>query len=147
MALDSYRELIDELASFPTTLRDAAANAGDPPDGEWDIARIVAHLRTGDEFWSERISLMLNQTEPFLPEFGAAADERTEALLENSVEDNLDGFGEGRGQIVSMLMSMTLGDWDRGGTHELHGVHTITDTVEAIADHDDDHLAQIKSYQ
>ncbi len=146
MALDNYRELIDELASFPVDLRAAVEAAGDPPPGEWDAARIVAHIATGDEFWLARLNLLLNETEPFLPEFGPAADARTSALLENSVEENLASFSDVRGQIVSMLMSMTLGDWDRAGTHELHGQRSITDTVEAIADHDADHLAQLKSY-
>lgn len=146
MALDNYRELIDELVGFPTELREAVATAGEPPEGEWDAARIVAHLRTGDEFWLARLNLLLTQREPFLPQFGAAADARMTELLEFSIEENLTGFGEVRGQIVSMLMSMTLGDWDRSGTHELHGERTIGDTVEAISDHDADHLAQLKSY-
>ncbi len=146
MALDNYRELIDELASFPPALSEAAANAGEPPEGEWDAAHIVAHLAAGEEFWLARLNLLMSQNEPFLPEFGEAADRRTEELLANSMEENLTHFGDVRGQIVSALMSMTLGDWDRSGTHEVHGERSITDTVEAISDHDAEHLAQLKSY-
>jgi len=146
MALDNYRELIDELAGFSVELREAVANANEPPEGEWDAAHIVAHIATGDEFWLARLRLLMAQREPFLPQFGAAADERTAELLNNPIEENLNHFSEVRGQIVSMLMSMTLGDWDRAGTHELHGERTITDTVEAISDHDAEHLAQLKSY-
>ncbi len=146
MALDNYRELIDELAGFSVELRAAVASAGTPPDGEWSADQIVAHIATGDEFWLQRLNLLVSQKEPFLPEFGKAADERTAELMNNSIEENLDHFGEVRGQIVSMLMSMTLGDWDRKGTHELHGEQTITDLVEAISDHDADHLAQLESY-
>lgn len=146
MALDNYRELIDELAGFSTELRAAVASAGAPPEGEWDAAQIVAHIRAGDEFWLQRLNLMMTEREPFLPEFGSAADDRMAELLKNSIDDNLDHFSEVRGQIVSMLMSMTLGDWDRTGNHELYGEQSITDTVEAIADHDADHLAQLKSY-
>ena len=146
MALDNYRELIDELASFSVELRAAVASAGPPPEGEWGADQIVAHILTGDEFWLERLNLLLSEDGPFLPEFGSAADDRTAELLNDSIDDNLDRFGDVRGQIVSMLMSMTLGDWDRAGTHELHGQQTITDTVEAISDHDADHLAQLKSY-
>ncbi|CAN5830661.1 hypothetical protein BH23CHL2_BH23CHL2_10730 [soil metagenome] len=146
MALDNYRELIDELVGFPVELREAATAAGPPPEGEWTAEQIVSHLTTGDEFWLKRLQLLMTQREPFLPEFGSAADERMAELLERSMEENLDHFGDVRGQIVSMLMSMTLGDWDRSGVHELHGERTIGDTVEAIADHDDDHLAQLKSY-
>ena len=146
MALDNYRELIDELAGFSAELRTAVASAGPPPEGEWGADQIVAHILTGDEFWLKRLNLLMTENEPFLPEFGSAADERTAKLMNHSLEDNLDRFSDVRGQIVSMLMSMTLGDWDRSGTHELHGEQTITDTVEAISDHDADHLAQLKSY-
>lgn len=147
MALDNYRELIDELAGFPVELREAVANAGTPPEGEWDAAQIVAHITTGDEFWLERLNLLMAQREPFLPEFGTAADDRMAELMTIPIDENLNHFGDVRGHIVSMLMSMTLGDWDRTGTHELHGPRSITDTVEAISDHDADHLAQLKSYQ
>jgi hypothetical protein len=146
MALDNYRELIDELAGFSVELRAAVAAAGPAPAGEWDAAQIVAHITTGDEFWLQRIQLLVSQREPFLPEFGRAADARTAELLNNSIDENLDHFSEVRGQIVSMLMSMTLGDWDRTGTHELHGEQSITDTVEAISDHDAEHLEQLRSY-
>jgi hypothetical protein len=146
MALDSYRELIDELAGFPPQLNEAVAAAGDPPEGEWDAEHIVAHLTAGEESWLARINLLLSQREPFLPQFGEAAERRMDELLANSVEENLTHFGEVRGQIVSALMSMTLNDWDRAGTHELLGETSITDTVEAIADHDAEHLAQLKSY-
>lgn len=146
MALDNYRELIDELASFPVEFRAASTAAGDPPDGEWDAAQIVAHVTTGDEFWLQRLNLLIAQDEPFLPEFGSAADDRTAELVRQPMSANLDHFSDLRGQIVSSLMSMTLGDWDRAGTHELHGEQTITDLVEAISDHDAEHLAQLQSY-
>lgn len=146
MALDNYRELIDELVGFPVELRAAVESAGPPPEGEWSAEQIVAHLTSGDEFWLARLNLLLSQREPFLPEFGKAADERMAELMERPVEENLDHFGDVRGQIVSMLMSMTLGDWDRKGTHEIHGERTIGDTVEAISDHDADHLDQLKRY-
>ncbi|MEZ4521507.1 MAG: DinB family protein [Thermomicrobiales bacterium] len=146
MALDNYRDLIDELVGFPVELRAAVESAGQAPEGEWSAEEIVAHLTAGDEFWLARLNLLLTQREPFLPEFGTAADDRMAELLEQTVEENLDHFSDVRGQIVSMLMSMTLGDWDRTGTHETQGERSIVDTVEAIADHDADHLAQLKSY-
>lgn len=146
MALDNYRELIHELASFPPQLSAAVANAGEPPEGEWNAAQILAHLIATDEFWLERLNLMLTQREPSLRSFAEAAARRAEELLQDSVEDNLTRFGETRGQIVSALMSMTLNDWDRTGTHPVRGEISITDTVEAIADHDAEHLAQLQSY-
>lgn len=146
MAFDSYRELIHELASFPPQLSEAVANAGEPPEGEWSAAQILAHLAAIEEFWLERLNLMLNQRESLLRSFGEAATQRAEELVKDSIQENITRFSETRGQIVSALMSMTLNDWERTGTHETRGEITITDLVETIADHDAEHLEQLESY-
>lgn len=145
MALDSYRELIDELATMPLKLQAAAEAAGDPPDGEWGRDEIFAHLAAAEEFYHDRVAKLLNENEPALRSFGDAATKRMEELQGRNWQENYQTFGEMRGQIVSMLMSMTLYDWDRRGLHDTLGTISIEDVVESIIDHDLEHLHQLQA--
>jgi hypothetical protein len=144
MGLDNYRDLIDDLATYPPILREAVAAFGAAPEGEWGAAEIVAHLTATEEFFSQRIMRLLSERQPHLQSFAQAAEARMTELLNDSIDDNLERFGELRGQTVSSLMSMTLGDWERTGDHPTFGEISITDTVEMISDHDAEHLAQLR---
>jgi hypothetical protein len=143
MGLDNYRDLIDDLATYVPSLREAVNAYGEAPAGEWGAAEIVAHLTAAEEFFLERIMKLLGERQPRLQSFAQAAGQRMSELLSNSLDDNLDRFGELRGQAVSALMSMTLGDWERTGDHPTLGEVSITDTVEMMSDHDAEHLAQL----
>ena len=142
--LDVYRELMDLLAGTPTQLREAAAAAGDPPPGEWGADEIAAHMAAGEQFYLERLNILLNQSNPYLYSFGAAADARTEELRAGSLEANVAEFGLQRGETVSLLMGMTLVDWRRTGNHETLGEISIEDVIEEMIDHDADHIAQLR---
>lgn len=144
MGLDNYRDLIDDLAGYPPSLREAAAAFGSAPEGEWGAAEIVAHLAATEEFFLQRITKLMAERQPRLQSFAQAGEERMSELLNNSIDDNLTTFGELRGQTVSSLMSMTLGDWERTGDHPTLGEVSITDTVEMMVDHDAEHLAQLR---
>lgn len=145
MALDSYRELIDELATAPQEIIEAANAAGDPPAGGWSANEVVSHLAACEEAYLERVSTILTKQQPALHPFDKRAQTRMQELLNNDLASNLAYFGEQRGELVSQLMSMTLGDWDRKGLHPTEGTVSIEEMVENILDHDADHLEQLKA--
>lgn len=141
MALDSYRELIDEMASGPSTLREAASSA---PEGSEEAAEIVAGLAAAEEFNLNRIVTIMNAQQPALHEAAAKVAERTQELLASGVESNITHFGETRGEVVSQLMSMTLADWDRKGLHPTRGTISIEEMIEEILDNDTDQIARLE---
>lgn len=143
--LDEYRELIDFLAQTPTQLKESAAAAGDPPDGEWNAAQIIGHLAACEFYFVERLNRLLREDAPHLRSFGAKASERQGSMMDASIDENLQAFNELRGESVSMLMSLALNRWDRSGTYESDGKMSIEDVVELMIDHDAEHLAQIQS--
>lgn len=143
--LDEYRELIDLLAQTPNKLKDAAASAGDPPDGEWNAAQILAHLAAAEYYFLERIQLLLRQDNPYLRSFADAATERQQTMMDNDAAGNLAAFNELRGETVSTLMSLALNLWQRAGNHETLGTVAVEDVVESIIDHDADHIDQLQS--
>lgn len=143
MALDSYRELLDELASSPPLLKEAAAAAGDPPEGEWGAAEVLAHMADVENLYFERLNTLLHEQNPALrpPTDGG----RMEEMRNRSWEENLDAFNAIRGDTISLLMGMTLNDWGRSGIHPTRGTITVEDVVEAMIDHDLDHINQLRA--
>ena len=144
--LESYRELLDLLTQTPTRLRETANAAGNPPEGEWTAAQVVGHMAASERMLLERLNQLMNQTDPLIKsgpsrevqEFGAS-------LMDGTLDDNLTAFNTLRGEVVSLLMGLSLRDWERSGTHETRGALTIADVVESFIDHDAEHTSQLES--
>lgn len=142
--LDTYRELLDLLVRTPTQLRDASTAAGEPAEGEWSAAQVLAHMAASEKLWLARVNLLISQTDPLLKSPGAELAAYQESLMAGSVDDNLAAFNAQRGETVSLLMGLSLRDWDRSGTHETQGAMSIADVVESMVDHDAEHLSQLE---
>jgi uncharacterized damage-inducible protein DinB len=143
--LDSYRELLDLLAQTPTRLREAAERAGEPPEGEWSAAQVLAHMAATEQLWFGRLNAIMHQSNPLLKIPGAEYQQAQDALMDGTVEANLTAFNNVRGESVSLLMGLSLRDWDRTGTHETRGEVSIADVVETMIDHDAEHINQIEA--
>ena len=133
--LDNYRDLIDELLGTPTALRQLAAARGALPAA---AARLIAELRDRDRAVLERLQTMTRQRDPYLralrPVEPAWADDA--ALL--------DEFDAARGDLVSLLMNLTLRDWERTAIDEADGAITVADEVERHVEFDEEHVAQLR---
>lgn len=143
MALDSYRELLDELASSPPLLKEASAAAGDPPEGEWGAAEVMAHMTVAENLYLGRLNTLLHDPNPVLRP--PTDDGSMEAMRNRSWEENLEAFNAVRGDTISLLMGMTLSDWGRSGNHPTRGTISVEDIVEAMIDHDLDHINQLRA--
>jgi hypothetical protein len=143
--LDEYRELIDLLAQTPSRLKDEAAAAGDPPEGEWNAAQIIGHLASAEFYFVERLNILIQQKDPYLKSFAEAATERQQEMMDNDIATNLAAFNDLRGETVSMLMSLALNLWERAGTHQTEGRMSIEDVVEMMIVHDTEHIEQLQS--
>jgi hypothetical protein len=144
--LDSYRELLDIVVQGPAQLKTAAESAGEPPEGEWSAAQVMAHMAGAEHLWLERLHRLLREPNPRIKPGPTEKSSQVQAqLMDGSLADNLDTFNTARGEIVSLLMGLSLRDWERTGTHDIRGEVTIADVVEAIVDHDAEHLAQLEA--
>ena len=136
--LDAYRDLIDSLLGTPTTLRRLVAGRS----GEnlpLELASVVAELRDRDLAVLQRLQTMTRQRDPYLralPAVQASAPEEIGALLE--------GFDAARGDLVSLLMNLTLRDWERTAIDEVEGEITVADEVERHVEFDEEHLSRIQ---
>jgi len=136
--LDNYRDLLDELLETPNILRERVA-AGDGDDLPPDLLPLMIALRDRDQLVLQRLQSLMRETDPYLP---AISDDVT-AKPGTDPAAVLAEFETARGEVVSLLMNLSLKDWDRTGTHEIDGEITLADEVERHVEFDEEHVARI----
>ena len=135
-----------------------------PGAGSWCAKEIVCHLRDVEELFLVRFMTMLAMDEPKILAFGAAprdlapwgignavghpldpdrwAEERQ--YLRSDTADALAAFRRRRGEVLALLGGLSAEQWRRGGRHPTQGRLTIGDFAASLADHDDNHVAQLE---
>src|SRR5262245_43941790 len=122
--LEEYQDLIDELLGTPQIVRDAIAS-GDPA-----ALTLVLAMRARDRLVLERLQRMKNQLDPHLKEL---PDAHSLVASESApdTDDLLSTFETARGDLVSLLMNLTLRDWERTATTDPGGIITVAQEVES----------------
>lgn len=136
--LDAYRDLIDELLGAPSDVRGLVADAGASLPA--DAAALVAEMRDRDIAVTARLNAILKEREPRL-----AKIDLPEATVPARTDDLISGMDTARGDLVSLLMNLTLKDWERSATHDVDGEITLADEVERHVEFDEDHLRRIRA--
>jgi hypothetical protein len=140
--LDNYQDLIDELLGAPNMLRTIiAAHGGTAPN---DVLALIVLLTERDIVVLERLNRMRREANPHLRVL-TRASETPLADVDQPLDDALARFDTNRGELVSLLMNLTLKDWERPATHEIEGEITIADEVETHVEFDEDIRAKIKA--
>jgi hypothetical protein len=136
--LDAYRDLIDDLLSTPTEIReliDVSGGSSTSPEAK----RLVAELRNRDRAILERVQTMTREETPYLPALRLippAGDEDLSALLEE--------MEVARGDLVSLLINLSLKDWTRGAIDETEGQITLADEIERHVEYDERQRRQLR---
>jgi hypothetical protein len=137
--LDAYRDLIDDLLSTPTEIRaliDVSGGSTTSPEAK----RLVAELRNRDRAILERVQAMTREETPYLPALlpnPPADDEDLSALLEQ--------MEVARGDLVSLLINLSLKDWTRGAIDEAEGEITLADEIEHHVEYDERQRSQLRA--
>jgi len=113
------------------------------PD-EWSLTEILCHLRDVDqEVNLPRLRKVLAETNPFLP--GEDTDRWAE-VRQYCFQDGpqaLRTFIATRGELVSLLQSLSADDWQRPARHAIFGPTRLQELVSIIAAHDRVHMGQV----
>jgi hypothetical protein len=134
-------------AELTETLRgvSAAVLARRPAPKSWAPIEIVCHLRDNEEWFLERMRLIVAMD---LPRFVATnpdrwADERQ--YLTNDGAVALGAFVRGRRETLEFLGGLESEAWGRAGVHvDSRGRRTIDEFLSVMAWHDDNHLDQLR---
>jgi hypothetical protein len=141
--------MIDELAAFPATLRDALAKAGPglrirASDGRFAMVEHLCHL--GDlerEGYGMRIDRLLSDGWPEWDDFDGETIAMERNYLDQDAEAALQRFVDARAANVARLRALRKSDWERRGMHRGLGEVTMTRLVEMMVQHDRDHAVDI----
>jgi len=129
--LDAFRELIDELLSAPAALRQSGIDSTEDPDTLSALALITER----DAALLDRIQQSIRTNTPVVK---APPESPSPASLEGGPAAMLERFDTGRGELVSLLMNLTLSEWQRIAIdwhgHEL----TVADDVESHVEFDEE---------
>jgi hypothetical protein len=129
--LDSYRDLIDGLLQTPNVLREALGNPI-PGDVDSAVADKLLELRVREAVNLRRTQAMMRR-DPILllaiedePEIRALRP----ATGEPTPEADLATFSHDRSELISILVNLTLKDWERPVNHDRTGETTLAEEIE-----------------
>ena len=136
--LDSYRDLIDELLGTPSQVRTLVDGFQGPLAST--VLASIAEVRDSDLAVTGRLQTILREPDAHLPVLAEVP-----AAAPTDASDLLAGMDQARGDLVSLLMNLTLKDWERTATHDVDGEITLADEVERHVEFDEDRLALIRA--
>ena len=136
--LDAYRDLTDELLETPNVIRGTIDSQGEGNVPE-EARRLIAGLRDRDRAVLDRVQTMTRQETPYV---------QVLRLEEPAADDPLpDLFAEmetARGDLVSLLINLSLKDWERQAVHETEGEITLADEIEWHVEFDEDQRRRLR---
>ena len=139
--LDSYRNLIDELLGTPAILRTMLDGSSAPPP---TALALIDQLRARDEAMLDRLNTMLRtQGAVLAPLVNESTAENAALALSGDPSELLARFDHGRGELVSLLMNLTIRDWGRSAIGDDGQETFLSDEVEDHVDFEEDQLVRI----
>lgn len=130
--LDSYRDLIDGLLETPSRMRELLGEPvpGDVPAEVITVlremrAREAATLRRAQSVMRrENATLRAIEDEPEMAALTADVD------LPDTPEELLASFNHYRSEVVSLLVNLTLRDWEHPVNHAVLGETVLSEEIE-----------------
>jgi hypothetical protein len=129
--LDAYRDLIDDLLNTPTEIRELIAASGGSSTSP-EPTRLIAELRNRDRAILERMQSITREETPYLP-----ALRLSESVADEDLSTLLEEMEVARGDLVSLLINLSLKDWTRAAIDETGDEITLADEVERHVEFDE----------
>jgi len=143
--------IIERLAGTPARVEELTSGLDDQllsikPDGKWSIKEEIGHLSDLEPLWSGRLDDFINRE----PELKAAdlTNRKTHEASHNktSLSTLLDNFRKERRRLVARLISLDEYELLHAALHpRLKTPMRVIDLAYFVAEHDDHHLASIRS--
>jgi hypothetical protein len=140
--LDDYQDLIDELLGTPALVRTLFVNSEGGPPEKSVVAVSALHER--DKTVLDRLQRLHRESAPpwfkTLPGLDQAI---AAAPVPTDLDAFLNEFDTARGDLVSLLMNLTLKDWERTATDDVEGEISLAEEVERHVEFDEAIRARI----
>lgn len=141
--------LVPVLAAFPDELSrmlqgySTEALKRPASDGGWGVIENLGHLRDWDAVFLDRVTALLTQDHPTLPEYDDQLWEIEHDYRGQDPRKVLDGLRQQRTQLVEVLSAMPPEGWARQGRVGAEANVTVDTIVQRIRQHDAEHAKAI----
>jgi hypothetical protein len=143
----------DVLERLRSTVRDLVSLTSSAPDNrllkapasrEWSPAQVIAHLADAELVYGFRLRKVVTEPYPQLAAFDENAWAERFASVEEEPRDALARWRVLRESNLRIFESLVEDEWERTGNHAEKGEMSTADIAELLADHDRNHLDQIR---
>ena len=145
-------QLLAALATTPDRVAEQAAGldattlVARPEPGEWSMKEVLAHLMELDSrLFLPRFRLMATEERPRFEAFDPIAWGRERDRRQGRFEDDLATFRRARAETLAYLATLPPGAGERPGLSGHFGPLTLAHYATHMADHDLEHLAQMRA--
>ena len=115
-----------------------------PTDGEWSALQILCHLADAEMVYGVRIRLILTVERPWISAYDQDAWADRFVEVEHDFKETVNRWRITRDANLRVLGSLQPQDWERAGMHAERGEESVAAIAGMLADHDRDHLAQLR---
>lgn len=142
--------LVDTLAEYPARLHELIASAEDAdltragPEGSWGVVEVLCHVRDWEKIFVARVKRIMAEDDPTFESVDDSLWPIDREYHKQKPREVLEDFAEHRSKLVDVLMELNMSDWSRHGHAPRQGRVSIGWYAEYIADHDTEHLRQIR---
>jgi hypothetical protein len=142
--LDSYRDLLDGLTEESTTLRELLGTPV-PDDLSPELLALLKEIRGREAAVFRRAQSIMRKENVLLRQIEREPEVANAASASASPEELMAAFVHDRGELVSLLMNLTLKDWERPVNHDMLGETTLSDEIEDHLTWEEDVLERVRA--
>lgn len=139
--------LENQLSSFLQIMFPAAMESLDRSDvaapSKWAAREQLAHITRYHELFLTRLSRILTESDPALPQYRAENDPDWPQWSALPADALLRKVEELRQQLIQTVQALTPGQWNRTGQHSKFGSLTVAEWLEFFLVHEGHHLYAI----
>jgi uncharacterized damage-inducible protein DinB len=145
----SSSKLIDAFLDSLLRLRRVVADLSPeqlrarPVPGKWSTLEVVCHLVDSDQAWCHRMKRVIAEEQPLLIGYDESRFTAALPYHEANLEEELALMEGMRRQMARTLRALPESAWSRTGVHSERGRVTLTEMLQAEANHVPHHITQI----
>lgn len=130
--LDSYRDLIDGLLETPSRMREVLGDPV-PDDAPAATVTVLREMRAREAATLRRAQSVMRRQNATLrpieeePEMAALA---SDVDMTDTPEALLASFNHYRSEVISLLVNLTLRDWEQPVNHAVLGETVLSEEIE-----------------
>jgi hypothetical protein len=144
--MDGLEAMADFVAAHFASISAEEAVRGGPNETLAPVEQCWHLAELEREGFGARIRRLLDEEDPFLPDFDGARLVLVRKYRSRSLQEGLAAFRAERRANLALLRTVVAEQWTRAGTQEGVGRVALCDVPAMMAEHDAGHRAEIEAW-